>query len=159
MIVKIKDGELLIRKIRNERNVIKMYVDDRLENVGISSHFKDRLIEKFWGLTIDKLELLLQSSGIISFNPSKDKIPDNLSIQTINNIKSKHIKYGRETRFYLIPSDDIVLCICPNKYKNIYSNEWCLTTIWRSKVGIYNYKNVQREREFIKVNGRRIYSV
>lgn len=155
MIVEIKKSESLIRKIRNERNTVEMYVDGKREIVGITKHFKERLIEKFWGLTIDKLEILLQSSGVISFNPSVDKIPENLSQQTISNIKYKHLMYGRETRFYLISSEDMIICISPNHYKDIHSNNWCLTTIWKSHVGIFNYTNYLRE--YVKIGGRRIY--
>ena len=148
-------------KFYKQKNLIEIYVDGKLEKVGVTNHFKERLIEKCWGLNIEQLELLLRNGNVISYNPSEDKLPDNINIQTKYNIQNKHIKYNTEIRFYLIPSDDIVLCITPNDSvidvndKSKYFPKWSLTTVWKNPLGIYNIE--LKEREYVKIGGRRIY--
>jgi len=161
MKVKINSNGFSVKKLSIEKNNIQIYVDGKLEMVGITNHFRERLIEKCWGLNIEKLELLLRNGNIISYNPSIDSLPNNINQQTISNIKSKHIWYNREIRFYLIPSEDIVLCITPNNCtkdmndKTKYYSKWCLTTIWKNPIGIFNEEI--KEKLYVKVGGRTIY--
>ena len=158
-VTKMKDFRLF--NYSKEKNNIEMFVDGRLENVRVTKHFKDRLIEKFWGLNVEQIELLLRNGKIITYNPELDKLPDNINQQTINNILNKHLLYKKEIRFYLIPSEDIVLCITPNDKllkvndKSKCLPKWSLTTIWKNPLGIYNVEI--KEREYVKVGGKRIY--
>jgi hypothetical protein len=158
-VTKMKDFRLF--NYSKEKNNIEMFVDGRLENVRVTKHFKDRLIEKFWGLNVEQIELLLRNGKIIIYNPEVDKLPDNINQQTINNILNKHLLYKKEIRFYLIPSEDIVLCITPNDKllkvndKSKCLPKWSLTTIWKNPLGIYNVEI--KEREYVKVGGKRIY--
>jgi len=159
VVTKMNDFRLI--NYCKEKNNIEMFVDGRLENVRVTKHFKDRLIEKFWGLNVEQIELLLRNGKIIIYNPEVDKLPDNINQQTINNILNKHLLYNKEIRFYLIPSEDIVLCITPNDKllkindKSECIPKWSLTTIWKNPLGIYNVEI--KEREFVKVGGKRMY--
>jgi hypothetical protein len=159
VVTKMKD--LRVINYIKEKNRIEMYVDGRLENVRVTKHFKERLLEKCYGLNIEQLELLLRNGEIIKYNPEVDKLPDNINQQTIYNIHNKHQIYKKEIRFYLIPSEDIVLCITPNDWvlnvndKTKCFPKWSLTTIWKNPLGIHNVEI--KEREYVKVGGRRIY--
>ncbi len=158
-VTKMKD--LRVFNYRREKNTIEIYVDGKLEKVGVTTHFKERLIEKCWRINVEQLEKLLRNGGIICYNPSKDELPKNLNQQTIYNIQNKHLKYKRDIRFYLIPSEDLVLCITPNNCvidindKTKYFPKWSLTTIWKNPLGIHNIE--LKESEYVKVGGRRIY--
>ena len=159
VVTKMNDFRLI--NYSKEQNNIGMYVDGRLENVRVTKHFKERLLEKCWGLNIEQLELLLRKGELISYNPEVDKLPNNINQQTINNILNKHLIYNKEIRFYLIPSEDIVLCVTPNDCvlnindKSKSFPKWSLTTIWKNPLGIYNVEI--KEREYVKVGGKRIY--
>ena len=161
MRVRINTNQFKVNQISVEKKSIEMYVDGKLERVGVTNHFRERMIEKLWGMNIEQLELLLRNGNIISYNPSIDSLPNNINQQTINNIKNKHIWYNRDIRFYLIPSEDIVLCITPNnciKDNNDRTKQyqkWCLTTIWKNPMGIFNEE--LREKQYVKIGGRTIY--
>ena len=132
------------------------------ERVGISTHYFDRRDERCWGFTLPQFVSLLDTC--ITYNPSYDELPENLSNQCIRSVSNKIDRYGSEHCFKLIPSEDLVVVLNRSEWnsnrdgvykpKPYWWNDWVVVSMWRCNEGIL-FEEI-KTNDYIKIGGRYI---
>jgi hypothetical protein len=136
-----------------------------IERCGVSNHYFDRNNERYWGIDFSTFVKLVDNC--ITYNPSVDELPTNISKDCIRSVKNKHIYYGVEHCFKLIPSEDMVVVLNKSEWvtnrsgtykpKPYWWNDWVVVSMWKcSGEGVLTSQPIQ-PKEFIKVGGKRFY--
>lgn len=153
-----------VRRINRIYPTIRIPIDNEKSRVGITDHLVERLSERVYGLSLEKLEIFLNNENTICYNPEQDIIPHYLTLECKKNLYNKHIKYENDCRLYLIPSEDLVVVLNKDREwdssrsgreKPFFWNDWVLVSMW--KQFIFEIDKMETEPTFVKVNGRRVY--
>lgn len=130
--------------------------------VGISNHYFDRNNERYFGVNLPTFVKLLDNC--ITYNPSVDELPTNISKDCIRSIKNKHIYYGKEHCFKIIPSEDMIVVLNKEEWitnregkfvpKPYWFNEWVVVSMWKCSGEGVLVSEPKEPKTPIKINGR-----